>query len=76
MRNIARGIWIGIALASFAGGAVNAQETQDKGSATTVIEDVTLISSERKGPLEHATVVIRDGRIAEVGTKVAVGLGS
>jgi len=76
VKNMARAIWIGIALASFAGGAVNAQETQDKGSATMMIEDVTLISPERKGPLEHATVVIRDGKIAEIGTKLAVGPGS
>src|SRR5690242_20332641 len=74
---MAWGIWIGIALASFAGGAINAQETRDKESgAAIVIEGVTLISAERKGPLEHATVVIRDGKIAEVGTKVAVGPGA
>jgi imidazolonepropionase-like amidohydrolase len=40
----------------------------------TVIRNVTVISSERSAPLAHASVVIRDGRIAEVGTDlVAVG---
>jgi imidazolonepropionase-like amidohydrolase len=38
-----------------------------------VIENVTLISPERRAPLEHAYVVIRDGRIAEVGTKLVPG---
>jgi imidazolonepropionase-like amidohydrolase len=66
-------VWVGFLLGSFAGGAVHAQESRDKESAaTTVIEDVTLISAERKAPLEHATVVTRDGRIAEIGTKVKV----
>jgi imidazolonepropionase-like amidohydrolase len=35
-----------------------------------VIEDVTLISPERPVPLPHAVVVIRDGRIAAIGTKI------
>jgi imidazolonepropionase-like amidohydrolase len=74
MKNMAGHIWIGIAAAAFLGGGVLAQESRDKESAaTTVIEDVTLISPERKGPLEHATVVIRDGRIVEIGTKLAAG---
>lgn len=34
----------------------------------TVIENVTLISPERQAPLPHASVVIRNGRIAEIGT--------
>src|SRR5690242_10641491 len=34
----------------------------------TVIENVTLISPERTAPLPHATVVIREGKIAAVGT--------
>ncbi len=38
-----------------------------------VIEDVTLISSERPAPLPHATVVIRGGRIAEIGTGLVAG---
>ena len=38
-----------------------------------VIEDVTVISPERQSPLEHATVVIRDGRIAEIGTGMVAG---
>jgi len=38
-----------------------------------VIEDVTVISSERQAPLPHATVVIRDGRIAQIATNLAAG---
>jgi hypothetical protein len=38
-----------------------------------VIEDVTLISPERPAPLPHAAVVIRDGRIAEIGTGLVAG---
>jgi imidazolonepropionase-like amidohydrolase len=33
-----------------------------------VIQNVTLISPERSGPMYHADVVLRDGRIAEIGT--------
>lgn len=39
----------------------------------TVINNVIVISSERSAPLVHATVVIRDGRIAEVGTDLVTG---
>jgi len=42
----------------------------------TVIEDVTLISPERPAPLAHASVVIRDGRIAEIGTNIVAGQGA
>jgi len=38
-----------------------------------VIEDVTLISPERQFPLRHAVVVIRAGRIAQVGTDLTAG---
>ena len=37
-----------------------------------VIADVTLVSPERSAPLEHADVVVRDGRIVQVGTGLAV----
>jgi imidazolonepropionase-like amidohydrolase len=43
---------------------------------SVAIEDVTLISPERAAPLPHASVVIRDGRIAEVGTNVATTSGA
>lgn len=39
----------------------------------TVIEDVTLISPERTAPLRHASVLIRNGRIAAVGTGLVAG---
>jgi len=39
----------------------------------TVIENVTLISPERAAPLLHASVVIRDGRISEIGTNLVAG---
>ncbi len=42
-------------------------------AADTLIHDVTLISPERKAPLAHADVLIEDGRIAKVGTHLAVG---
>lgn len=38
-----------------------------------VIDDVTLISPERQIPLPHAVVVIRDGRIADIGTDLVAG---
>ena len=41
-----------------------------------VIEDVTLISPERQSPLRRADVVIRDGRIAEIGTDLGAGAGA
>jgi imidazolonepropionase-like amidohydrolase len=39
----------------------------------TVIENVTLISPERNTPLLHADVVIRNARIAEIGTNLVAG---
>jgi hypothetical protein len=39
----------------------------------TVIEDVTLISPERAAPFLHASVVIRNGRIAEIGNGLVAG---
>ena len=38
-----------------------------------VIQDVTLISPERQVPLPHATVLIRDGRIAQIATSLLAG---
>ena len=38
-----------------------------------VIEDVTLISPDRPSPLLHTDVVIRDGRIAQIGSHLALG---
>jgi imidazolonepropionase-like amidohydrolase len=39
----------------------------------TVIQDVTLISPERASPLEHADVVIRNGKITEIGARLVAG---
>src|ERR1051326_190785 len=39
----------------------------------TVIKNVTIVSPERSVPLAHAIVVIRDGRVAEVGTDLVAG---
>jgi imidazolonepropionase-like amidohydrolase len=50
--------------------AAPAQRRIDDG---TVIENVTLISPERTAPLLHADVVIRGGRIAEIGTNLVAG---
>ena len=38
-----------------------------------VIEDVTVISPERAAPLPHATVIIREGKIAAVGRGLSAG---
>jgi imidazolonepropionase-like amidohydrolase len=37
-----------------------------------VISNVTVISSERQAPMRHVSVVISDGRIAQIGTRVDV----
>src|SRR2546425_11487245 len=76
MKHVARQFWAGFAMASLIGGGVRAQGGNSAGKesgVTTGIEDVTVISPERKAPLEHATGGIRDGKIAEIGTRLAVG---
>lgn len=45
-------------------------------AGVTIIENVTLISPERASPLVHADVVIRNGRIAEIGNHLTVGSGA
>ena len=52
------------------GSDTQAQHVVDQG---TVIEDVTLISPERVAPLLHADVVLRDGKIAEIGAHLVPG---
>jgi imidazolonepropionase-like amidohydrolase len=52
------------------GSAAQAQRVVDQG---IVIENVTLISPERVTPLLRADVVLRDGRIAEIGTNLVPG---
>ena len=52
------------------GSGAHAQRVIDQG---VVIENVTLISPERVTPLLHADVVLRDGRIAEIGIKLVPG---
>ena len=52
------------------GSAAHAQRAVDPG---IVIENVTLISPERITPLLHANVVIRDGRIAQIGAGPVAG---
>jgi len=78
MKNLSRRVWVGLVLTSVLCGAARgqganptrAEKTAEESTAATVIENVTVITPERKGPLEHATVMIRDGRIAEVGTNL------
>jgi imidazolonepropionase-like amidohydrolase len=64
-----------IALASVAAASLLAAivpaQTPPK-SSDVVIEDATVISPERHAPLSHATLVIRDGKIAAIGTHLAV----
>lgn len=57
------------------GTAANAQRIVDQRIVDqgVVIENVTLISPERPAPLLHADVVLRDGRIAEIGTNLVAG---
>src|SRR5436309_2740690 len=57
-----------LALASCANPAGAPTSSEDGG---IVIEDVTLVSPERPGPMEHADVIVRDGRIVQVGTGLA-----
>lgn len=52
------------------GSAAYAQRVIDQG---IVIKNVTLISPERVAPLLHADVVLRDGRIAGIGTNLVSG---
>lgn len=64
-----------VALAALIAGTAFAQASKtpkvvDEG---IVIEDVTVISPERQAPLPHATVVLREGRIAEIGTNLVAG---
>jgi imidazolonepropionase-like amidohydrolase len=52
------------------GSAAQAQRVVDQG---ILIENVTLLSPERAASLLHADVVLRDGRIFEIGTNLAPG---
>ena len=70
MRKIARVFAFGLALCAASGAQSPKPKVVDDG---TVIEEVTLISPEQPAPLEHATVVIREGRIAEIGTTLVAG---
>src|SRR5882724_11641653 len=45
--------------------------TTPSGLDGVVIEDVTLVSPERPAPMEHADVIVRDGRIAQIGSGLA-----
>lgn len=51
------------------GSAAQAQRVVDQG---IVIENVTLISPERAAPMLHADVVLRNGRIAQIATNLAL----
>lgn len=54
----------------YVGPAAYAQRVVDQG---VVIKDVTLISPERAAPLLHADVVLRDGKIVQIGTNLVPG---
>lgn len=77
-RNVRRLVWM-TALTSILAVNMAAQGRNNSSRASrvvnegTVIENVTLISPERTTPLLHADVVIRDGRIAEIGTNLTAG---
>jgi predicted amidohydrolase YtcJ len=59
-----------VVVSLFASGNAHKPKDADDG---IVIKNVTIISSERSVPLAHASVVIRNGRIEEIGTDLAVG---
>ena len=52
------------------GSAALGQRIVDQG---LIVKNVTLISPERVAPLLHADVVLRDGRIAEIGSNLVLG---
>src|SRR5215470_14660121 len=60
-----------MALVSLAACARPPADASWPAEAGVVIADVTLVSPERRDPLEHADVVLRDGRIVQVGTGLA-----
>jgi imidazolonepropionase-like amidohydrolase len=68
MRNVAFVCLLALALASSTGSAT--RQVVDDG---LVIEDVTLISPERPSPVAHVSVVIRNGRIAQIAPGLAAG---
>ena len=68
MRNVAFACLLALALAFSTGSAT--RKTVDDG---TVIEDVSLISPERPSPVPHVSVVIRNGRIAQIAPGLVAG---
>ena len=64
-----------LALATLIAAAAGAQTSKSAKVVDDgiVIEDVTVISPERQAPLSHSTVVLREGRIAEIGTNLVAG---
>jgi hypothetical protein len=58
---------------SVLGGAQARPDTGRVVDEGIVVENVTLISPERPVPVPHATVVIRDGKIAEIGSNLVAG---
>jgi len=72
MTPVTSNVLLSLAVALFltACAGASAPQVVDDG---VVIADVTLISPERQAPLLHADVVIRNGRIAQIGTGVVVG---
>ena len=54
-------------------GAVSPARSQRVIEQGTVIQNVTLISTERAAPLLHADVVLRDGLITDIGTHLVPG---
>lgn len=65
-------VWVPIALALAA--CPGPAELTGGGDDTLVIEDVTVVSPDRRHPLRHADVVIRHGRIARIATERLAGI--
>ncbi|HEV2341539.1 MAG TPA: amidohydrolase family protein [Candidatus Acidoferrales bacterium] len=77
-RNLWRLVWmtsfaVVLALSVAAQGRKNSSSASRVVNEGTVIENVTVISPERTTPLLHADVVIRYGRIVEIGMNLAAG---
>src|SRR5713226_1347377 len=68
MRNVAFACLLALALAFSTGSAT--RKTVNDG---TVIENVSLISPERPSPVPHVSVVIRNGRIAQIAPGLVAG---
>src|SRR5258706_5474037 len=68
MRMLAAVLWFAIACGP-------QTTTPSRGSGpTSAFVDVTVIPMDRQGALEHQTVIVRDGKISEIGPTKSIGV--